>query len=211
MNKKTLRIIGIVIGVVIVGVVALMLIPRSTILLSVAPDEFTISIDGKKGELKKTGDSLSLSPGTHSVSISRDEFKTYETSITVKNKENFEVLIALEPLTDAARELLNSEKSQAIIQRITGKRMTSDIEKVRTDYPIISKLPIEDKYFTISSCPSVKYPNDATKVAICVYLFDPEAKESADDELQSLGFNLDDYEILYVDSVPDPEADQQLE
>lgn len=184
---------------IVIGIIVYALIPKATLLMSVAPEDVTVTINGDTHKVK-TGDVITVAPGTLDVSISRDEFDTYTQKVTVKNGEQVEILQALNPKTDAAKALLQTEKSQAIIQRITGNSMKVATDKLTKDFPIISVLPINDKFYTIAVCDSKKYPNDKTKVAICVSLYDMEAKQSAIDDVVRRGFNLNDYETYFIDA-----------
>ena len=186
--------IGLVIGIA----VTYALMPRSTLLLSIAPEEFTVSVYGKDHQ-KKTGDTINVSPGDVIVKISHEGFQTLTKKITVKNGETFEILEALVPLTDEAKKLIATEKSQAIIQRIQGVKTTEKVDDMLKTYPIIGVLPIKDKYYTIEPCPSRKYPKDVSKIAICVNLYNIEAKPSSIKDVESRGFNLDDYETIFID------------
>lgn len=198
MNKKKLHLIigGIITLIAVVIIVAL--IPRSTIVLSVAPEEFTVSINDGSVQKKKTGEQLTVLPGTYKITITSNEFGSYTTTVTVKNYETYEILYALTPQTDNAQRLLETDRSQAIIQRIAGQKMNSEIESMEKNYPIVNSLPIYDKFFTISSCSSEKYPNDTTKLAICVDLYEPEAKETAIQMVKDKGFDLNDYETRFI-------------
>jgi len=197
-RKKITVLIIIAASLCIIGLIIYGFIPRATIRLSVAPDEFTVSINGKKRNAK-TGDTVSVSPGDIEIVLSRGEFDTYTEKFTVKNGETKEVLIALNAQTDAARELLESEKSQIIIQRIGGKKVEQGSKELTAKNPILKVLPIEDRFYTINVCNSEKYPNDKTKFAICIRLFDLEARQSAIDDLAARGFSMNDYEYIFVD------------
>lgn len=200
MNKRILKIIGIIFGLLAIAALVYALIPRSSIILSIAPEEFTISIDGKDTHTAQTGDVLTVAPGTYKITISRDEFDPYTKTVTVKNGQTFDLLYALNPLTEEAKALLKTPKSQEIIQRIAGQKMNVEEDQMVKDYPIVEVLPITDKYFTVSSCASEKYPNDSTKLAICVNLYDMQAKSSAIDAVLQTGFDLNDYETRFIDS-----------
>lgn len=186
-------------GAIILGSIIYLVIPKATLLMSVAPDEVTVTINGQAHKVT-TGDKMIVAPGELTITVSRDEFETYSQKLTIKNGETVEILQALTPKTDAAKDLLNSPKSQAVIQRITNNKMKAAADLLMKNYPILSVIPINDKFYTITTCASKKYPNDATKVAICVNLFDPEAKQSAIDAVKAKGFNLDDYETYFVDA-----------
>jgi len=199
------KIISISIGIVVVGLIAwwwiYLLIPRSTLYLRVAPQEVTITNEG--GDTKFSGtyhnnDKLTISPGTYKFTVSRDEFKSYTTTVTLKDGETGKLLTALTPLTDAAKELLNNDDSQAVIEEFEGLLQSQGEEKLTTDYPILTVLPINERLYKIDACESVKHPDDFTKIAICIYEKDESLKPYALNAIKSAGYNPDDYEIRYI-------------
>lgn len=196
--NKWLKIAGGGIAVGIVILVIYLLIPRATIVLSVAPESFSVSVNEEEAKLYEMGDRLEVTPGTHRLTISRDGFEDYTTSVTIKNRDTFEVLYALTPQTDAARELLETERSQEIIQRITNQRMESELVEISKNYPIVEILPIRDKFFTVSTCTSEEFPDDTTKIAICVDLYEPQARASVSEVINARGHSLEDYEVRFT-------------
>lgn len=197
-QKRIITIALIVMGLGIIGLIVYSLIPKATIRLSIAPEEFTVAINGVTRNAK-TDDVITVAPGEIEIIVSREEFGSYSEKVTVKNGEEKEILAALEPKTDAARALLDSTKSQNVIQRIGGKKVEEGAKKLTDENPILNELPIKDRFYTIVVCNSEKYPDDKKKFAVCVRLFELEAKQSAIDELARRGYSLDDYEVIFVD------------
>ncbi len=199
MSKRTIRLILIGAALLVIGLIVYALIPRASLLMSIAPEDFTVTVNGHSQQVK-TGDSITVTPGDISLSVSRDGFDTYTQKLTIKNGEKVEILQVLNPKTDEAKALLNTDKSQAIIQRVTNVKMKEATDKLSKDYPILSILPLSEKYFTVTTCPSQKYPKDSTKIAICVNLFNLEAKQQAIDTVSQKGFDLNNYETYFVDA-----------
>jgi len=201
MNQRRILILLTVIIFVaaIVGVIVYSAIPRATIYFVVAPTEFTATINGKKHSVKN-GDSLTVSPGDITVELSRDEFDSHTETFTIAKGETKEVLYALNPLTDAARALLETDEAQLVIQRIGGKKVEQGAAELTDKYPLLAELPIVDRFYKIVVCDSEAYPEDRTKFAICVRLFDLQAKQSAIDEVARRGYLLSDYEVIYEDN-----------
>lgn len=195
-NKNKLLISLGVIFIIIFSIVYL-LTPRATIKLSVAPDKVFVSVNNIN-KAYKNGDSLSIKPGDYSIKVSADGFDTYTTTISIKNHGNKELLVALKPNTDAAKQLLLNDKSQAIMQRFYGKDLINQTDTLVKKYPIINILPINARLYSINLCSSVKFPNDKTKIALCV----KEAQDGLDPyvlkDISSRGFNPDDYEIIWL-------------
>lgn len=199
MSKKILSLVIIGVILIVASIVAYTLIPRATLLMSVAPEELVVTINGKDRNVK-TGDSLSVKPGDITIKLSREGFETVTEKITIKDGEKIEILKALVPTNNEARALLETEKSQAIIQRITNSTMQRDTDELLKKYPLLSELPINDKFYTITSCPSKLFPGNTKVLAICVNLYDMEAQQSAYEDVKNRGYDLDTYETYYVDA-----------
>lgn len=212
MNKQLLLPIGIALAFIAIVIIVIInaVTPRATILFSLAPTEATVSINGKKQEVKNQ-QSITVSPGELTVVTSRSEFDTDTQKITIKNGETYNIIVILNAQTDAARELLQTPEAQLIIQQRTGREIQKASDDANNKYPILSVLPIKDKYYTILPCSSEKYPDDTSKIAVCIKLYDPEARQSALDEIVSRGFKLEDYEIIIIDSSYQPEDDEHYE
>lgn len=194
--------IKIIIAALVLGFIALcvyFLIPKTYITFSIAPGQVIVSINGRAKQTVNNKDTMMISPGHYSIVVSRDEFDSYTLELDVKNGSTTEALVALNPLTDAARALLQDDASQAIIQRFHGNSLTNDTQKIDTTYPIISVLPINARLYTVYVCQSAKYPNDVTKIAVCVDLYQDSLIPYVLTDIQSRGYNPSDYEMIYVD------------
>lgn len=198
-KKNIIIIISILIGVLVISLVINALIPRSTLTFAVAPEEVTVSINGKEQDVKN-GDSITVSPGDITLIISRNEFNSYTEDFTIKNGETKELLVVLEALTDNARALLLTPGSQEVIQRYGGKKVQDGAKALNKKYPILSVLPIKDRFYNIVPCASETYPGDTSKIAVCIKLFNLEAQQSALDDITRRGYQLTDYEIIIKDS-----------
>lgn len=212
MNKQLLLPIGIALAFIVIVVIVIInaVTPRATLLFSLAPSEATVSINGKKQEVKNQ-QSITVSPGELTVVTSRSEFADDTQKITIKNGETYNIIVILSAQTEAALKLLQTPESQQIMEQRAGREVQKASEKANEEYPILSILPINDKYYNILACSSEKYPDDRTKVAVCIKLYDPEAKESALNEITSRGFKLEDYEIIIMDSSYKPEDSEFYE
>jgi hypothetical protein len=197
-RKILTRIVIGLIGVIVIGLIINALIPRATIYFSVAPERVLVNINGKDQEIQN-GQEVTVSPGEINVTISQADFTTYSESFTIENGEAREILIALDAETAAAELLLQTPGSQLVIQRIGGAAVEEGAEKLRQAYPIITELPINDRFYKIIVCESREFPNDSEKIAICVQLFDLQARQSAINTIERRGYSLDDYEVVFQD------------
>jgi len=197
-RKQIILIASIVATLIIIGVIINSLIPRATLIFAVAPESVTVVINGKS-QTVTNGQSITVTPGDITIEITRSEFASYSDKVTMKNHETKEILVALDAQTDGAKQLLLTAGSQKIIQRIGGKKVQEGGDALTKAYPILKELPITDKFYKILPCDSEQNPDDTSKIAICIQLFDLEAKESAINELTTRGYDITKYEIIYLD------------
>lgn len=198
MNKKQRNLLITLIILVVIGSLVFFLFPRTQLSLAIAPSPLNIKIDSGATQRVKNGDKVSVSPGDHTITVSEDQFTSYTTKITIKFGETQELLVALTPTTDVAQQRLNDDVSQAIVQRFHGKTMSSQTDQLSKDYPILSILPITARFYRIYPCPSQKYPNDSTKIAVCVDTNQDGIQPYVEKDLASRGFNASDYEMIYT-------------
>jgi len=188
-------------GLIFIGLIAwaviYSIVPRASLSLALAPETGLLSIDGGSPQSVINKQIITVAPGKHKVTFSRDEFKSYSTDVTVANKQSQEVIIALDPLTDAASKLLLTADAQEVIQRFVNLNMIKSTNQLNKDYPILNSLPIQARLYIINPCPSVKYPNDHTKIALCVDVAQPGLEPYVDQDISSRGFNPADYEIIF--------------
>lgn len=205
-KTRTIIISLVALFVVIIAVtIFVALLPKAQVILSIAPEEFTLTINGDSRGAK-TGDVVTVAPGELSITIARDGFESYSTTIDVKSNEKYDLLYTLTPLTNEARKLLETPKSQQIIERIEGRDLNAGSAKLLKEHPILGVLPINDKFFTITSCKSQQNPDDTSKIALCVQLYNLEAQSSALGAIQEAGFNPSDYEIIIINSTYEEQA-----
>ncbi|MBC7943445.1 hypothetical protein H7X68_03030 [Candidatus Saccharibacteria bacterium] len=205
MNKRNK--ILIIIGLIFIGIVAwsviYMITPRSTILLALAPEEGLMSIDEGSPRTVNNKQSLDVSPGKHKIKFFRDGFSSYSKDITIANKQTLEVVIALNGLTDDASKLLLTPGAQEVIQRFVNKKMIEATTQLNKDYPILSILPIQARLYVVNTCKSVKYPNNPTKIALCVDVSQPGLEPYVFKDISFRGFNPADYEIIFLSGTND--------
>lgn len=197
MNKKII-ISAVAVFVLIIGILIYSFaIPKAYIQLSVAPENVFMNINGSSKTLKN-GDKLRLAPGDYKITLSASGFSSYSTDITLVNNQTTELLAALTPQTDAAKQLLLNDRSQAVLQRYNGQQAAANNSIVLKNYPIVSILPIQARLYSITACPSQKYPSDSTKIALCV----AESEDGLDPyvlkDISSRGYNPSDYEIIWI-------------
>lgn len=182
----------------VVGLIVYALIPRASLVFAVAPEEVTVTINGKEQQVEN-GQEINVSPGKIELKISRPNFVEHTETLELKNGDRQEVLVALTALNGDAQLLLETPGARMVIERIGGQAVEEGAAKLMEAYPIMKDLPVTDKFFHIVVCDSEKYPGDRSKIAVCIRLYDLQARESAFDEIKRLGYSVDDYEIIVQD------------
>ena len=205
--KKVLKIIAVVFGALIIAAAIYLIIPKSYVTLSIAPSTATLTIDGGKPRQARTGAVILVSAGKHTYVFSRDGFASSTVTLTAGNNESKEILLGLTPKTDAARAILenDTQASLDVQQRLAGIAENNFVESADKTYPILAELPITLHSIAIYACKSQLYPDDANKIALCVYSYDiAAAKDQAPNVLREKGYNPDNYELIYEDPSDTP-------
>lgn len=198
MNKRKIIIISILLFITTITVLIIYsLIPRSYIKFSTAPQEVKLSIDGKNNVIIKNKETIEVKPGHYKISISQTDFDTYIKEIDIKNGETNYFLVALNPLTNSARKIMESNKNQLVIQPFYEKIRNINAKNLMKNYPILKILPTGGHSYSIYSCNSRKYPNDTTKIAICISIITPDIQNAILNMLKEKGYNPDNYEIIW--------------
>jgi|ETNmetMinimDraft_21_1059911.scaffolds.fasta_scaffold01573_3 hypothetical protein len=197
-RKRIIYGIGLGVGLLVLGLVINALIPRATILFSVAPQEIVVVINGDEHEITN-GDEVTVAPGEVVLELKQDEFDSTGETFVIENGETREILVALNPQTADAESLLQNRESQIIIERIGGRAVLQGAQQLREQYPIITELPINERFYTVRTCESEREDANPDDIAICVQLYTLEARQSALNDIERRGFALEDYEIIVQD------------
>lgn len=198
MTRKNIVILSLIAtAILIVIAIVYFTYPISYIKFSTAPQQVIVAVDGKKYTINNSN-TITVSPGSHTISVSQNEFSTYIKEITTKNRQTSEFLVALSPLTDAAKNKLTDSNSQSIIQRFYGNVYLKQTDELTKKYPILNILPIQARLYIVSACPSKKYPNDNTKLALCVTETQSELQPYVLKDIQAHGYDPSNYEIIWT-------------
>lgn len=186
MQLKKTPIILIVIAIIALSVLGWFVTrPQGSLEFALAPNNMTLTID-KKNQTITHKQVLKLTPGTYKATFSKDGFETETKAIVVENKKNNRVVMALTPITDAAKKLLSeSAESQKVVK---------EYEQVKYQ-ELVESLPLSGVNYTITSCPSVKYPK-TDKKALCITTETPEGEIAAKNKIKDFGYDPTSLEIL---------------
>lgn len=172
------------------------LTPKTYIQLQIAPSSADLSIDSKEYGTVSYNQKIVVSPGEHTIQLSRAEFSTETTTVSVEKNETKTVLLALTPQTDEAWSILRSDPTSVSIFEGFGAKKSTDIaKKIETKNPLYEKLPINTREYYIYLCPSLKDFTNELKRAICVDMVDDQVLSNALLALDNAGFDRSKEEI----------------
>lgn len=200
---STRKIIIIVISLIVLGLIIwsiYLLTPRGYVILKIAPQEASLSIGEKDYGTVEQDQKIAVSPGTHTLELSRDEFSTETISVEVKDGETKLAVIALTPQTGAAWEILRSNPdSVAIFESFGSRQSVQNMKNLQAENPAYKELPINTREYYANACQSLKHPTDNAKKAVCVDLAvdHPTVEINARNALVDAGFNLQEDEIYF--------------
>jgi len=205
--RKIIKIVIISIGALVLIYVAFLiyqLIPRSYIKFTTAPSSVVVLVDNNDKHYIKNGDTLTVAPGKHTVTVFEDEFNPDLQQIEVENGKTYDFTSALLALTKSARSKLANAESDLVLEKIDAKNQNKFGTIIENKNPVFGILPIQEEHYTISDCRSQRYLNDPIAVAICIEVdlsaTGPEwdYKSDALDKLRSSTFySIEDYEIIW--------------
>jgi hypothetical protein len=183
--KKSSIIISLVVLIALTLVATFLLRPQGKIEFALAPEEVTLNIDGDSQTIRNK-QILSLSPGDYTLTAKRDNFSTETVPVTVKKNEKVRLVIALDPQTDEARKLIESNTESV--------KITKEYKEV-VRARLLKSLPISGVNYSVEACKSVKNPT-SNKQALCITSPTEAGSETAKLAILQLGYNLDEYEVL---------------
>jgi hypothetical protein len=183
--KKTTLIIILVILTVITALAAFFLRPQGKVEFALAPEEATLTINSSTQSVKNK-QVIALSPGTYTLEVKRDQFSTESVEVTVVKNKTLRTVIALDPQTDAARQIIESNPESV---KITQEY--KELQRAR----LHASLPLSGVNYSVDSCRSIKYP-DTDKKALCVTSPTAAGEVTAKLAILQLGYNIEDYEVL---------------
>ena len=198
--KPLFIVLGSLMLLLIIVLVVLNLTPTSTISLFIAPSDATILIDGKR---YKNG-TYEITPGDHTVSISRDDFTPKEYPFTTTEGQTTELRDYLEPLYDKDWYSKNEADGMILGSILEGKALKDSLT-LYEKYPIISILPINVEYFSNNYADYIKYSisyqtsEDNKSITIIITDHTGGNLQTAIDNLKTRGYDIAQYEYKYID------------
>ena len=191
---------------------------ETPVTITASPLEIQLTINGEDHGMVEDGTTLLIDAEDEiEVTAAYDGFDTYTATEQVTPGEESDLAIALEPQTEQAWELLDSQGQLEAEQRGTEQYL-EEAEEAYANHPILHDLPEEQQHFRAAQGVSEDGENDW---AIHLYLYDgheDQGREDFHDWLDEEGYADEDYEIVeHIDNaapptvVPDAPSADELE
>lgn len=163
--------------------------------ITVAPSDGIIIIDNKKAHSGVN----SLSTGTHTIEVKRDNFTSSTTDIDVIKNQVVIVPISLNPSNNEGEKIKSEKKTEFLaLDGIISQQYTNQGDLVANAYPIIKDLPKDiSPIFRIDYGTSKRYPNNPTKIALYISSDNPADKQAGLNYIYLMGYDPSDYEIIF--------------
>jgi hypothetical protein len=200
-QQRVTLIIGIVVGALVLGAVVLFIV-RSIIYsanlrMSIAPNNATITLNGKKIKNKNQ----QIRPGDYVLRVEREGFDAEEEEFSVAKGETHDVLIALLPSDGNYEWYKENERDQIIFDGMITRKQDEAMREAYESDPIMRILPYTDTSFGLTFIVEASY-NDGIELLIrlntCSDMVAENYKERALLWIASQGFRPENYHITYV-------------
>ena len=198
-NQKRTKILIIVFLIFCVFIISLAIwqqvsrIGKVKVEVKYAPYTARVEVDGKK--VKNNGQTY-LSPGNHEIKATQDGFDDLIQNIEVTDSTEF-IYGIMEPNSEKGEEIYQKRLNEVLeVQGLYGMAAIQSGEQQRTEWPIISYLPINNTVYSIG------YTIDQDNQLIIIIDASNTYLESAIDEIKSLPADksLAEYNITFKSS-----------
>lgn len=168
---------------------------QSSVDLQVSPTDATVAVDGHGSDSPGV---ISLSPGKHTLTISRQNFISQTISVNVTAGQETNQSVVLLAANDAGKQFIATnpdEEKQS--ETVTGQIIQQGSATTSADNPLIALLPYDGANFEIDSGISQAHPSDPYDVGIYITADTPTARAAAVNWIKAQGFNPNAYELIY--------------
>jgi PEGA domain-containing protein len=171
---------------------------NGTLDLTVVPADAQALIDN---QTTTTSDTLSLSPGTHTITFTRNGFGTKTITVNIQAKQTMNQTVVLPATTSIGTAYLQAHPGQvAIGEGVTGTQANQQGQLITQNNPLIALLPYQGSDFRIDVGVSQKYAGNPDAVAIYVTATTAAGRTHALDWIKAQGYDPNAYEIIYQTS-----------
>lgn len=158
--------------------------------VELVPRDATVRLDNER--ITNRG-SAWVTPGDHTVIVSREGFESYKGSVRVSADSTPFIYVALTGKSDDAKKWQeNNRHEYTRLELLTIKKSREYNTRFKSNNPIVTILPIKDPYYTID------YRNhDDKSVELTIYGTAPRYRQAALDFLRKKGYEPTDYRVSY--------------
>ncbi len=202
--------ISIAVAIVLVSVYFIVVnkINSATIDIRVVPQNAKILINDKE---YKSIQSYSIRPGDYTIEVSAEGFFTETSSFSVAEGETYKIDMFLEPTDDNLNWYSEHRDDALILGEIKNALSSKAVQKLQSENPILSELPMNIDYYTNNNSARVKYTisykleENNTKIILVITDYTGGNYNDAISRLEKRGVGKDQYVIRYVDKTSDLE------
>lgn len=159
--------------------------------------EFTPSVASLYLDDKKVSSSSKVVPGTYIASVRYDGFEAYEETFTIDNDATYTVYAVLVSNDSSTANWYQENTPDDLErQRILNRQLLLESERIEQNFPIREILP----YLGPSGAYRIDYgqgSRGADTQAVYIRYYTERGKELANEYIESSGYKLADYEIIY--------------
>ena len=204
-NKKKIIIGVALVLVLIIGAVIYYAvwngIYSATMNIMVAPSIAKVKVDGREHGVMEE---FRVKPGEYTAEISAEGFVTKSVTVTATAGETANIFEYLEPVEGNENWYAEHGEDGAMIGDIMYLQFGEANEKLAEKNPIMRVLPMKVEYYTANYARYIRYDlnyegGEDEKITIFINDFSGGNEELAKERLNSLGYDLSEYEIKYND------------
>ncbi len=145
------------------------------------------------GDLKLPNSQIHQVPeGTYKVRISSEGYVTHEEEMLVKDGLHPKLTIALKDKISGKVDFPINDLYK--LEQVSGRASKEYSDAYEKKYPAKKKLPYKENFYQIGYLST-----DGTDFYITVYTHSPRMREAAVEKIESLGINISEYKIKFMD------------
>lgn len=177
---------------------AMLFQPHGTLFITSVPDKISVEIQGHTRHINTSSQrSIPLPVGSYDITFRAEGFAAHTVPMTIQDKEEKDIAFILQPETDAARREIEKSKYEEPKGAAEAYKMQQQIEQLAKAAPIVEKLPLNAKWYTITQCPPSRV-GLGLRTGICIRGLESHMAE-AYRALVALGYDLGPYDISVND------------
>lgn len=171
----------------------------TTLLATFAPETVKMSYDSVKNQVIKSDKPVAVKSGKHTFSFSADGYDTYTVELDLEKGKERNILFALTPKTDKAKNELKQKKYAKVFDGLGSREVNRVGKEIDKANPILQHLPFEDRDYRVFSCqPYRTNIKKSHKIGICITMAGRNGEALLSqilEKLAKLGATPDNYDM----------------